>query len=132
MTRSKTTGAKGSSGGGGLGLDIALGPRWQAAASAAVKSGAAAAMSMRSQPGAWAGEKGARVATAALSAAAMDALAGRKAGGGSGGWGGREEKERGGGGGERRKSGVEGLGGALGGILLDQIARRGSKKEKKR
>jgi hypothetical protein len=97
-----------------------LGPRWQAAATAAFQAGAAAAMNSRSQPGAWTGQKGAKVATAALGAAAMDALAGKKKTGG-------EDKSRGGGGG-RRKSGVENIGGALGGLLVDQLVRKASGK----
>lgn len=84
-----------------------------------------AALSARSQPGAWAGEKGARVATAALGAAAMNAFqkeqekerrGDRKKGGSS-----KSSK----GGRSRRNSGVEALGGVLGGFLMDQLGKKG-------
>jgi len=91
-----------------------------------------AAMNLRAQPGAWAGEKGARVATAALGAAAIDAFT--KAGEDhrrSGGKDSRDKNREGGdrrgqGHGQRRKSGVEELGGALGDFIADQWAKRGS------
>jgi len=54
--------------------DKGLSQRWQKAAIAALQAGGMAAMNARSQPGAWKGEKGARVATAALGAAALDAF----------------------------------------------------------
>lgn len=75
-------------------------------------------MNMRSQPGSWTGQKGARVATAALGAAAMDAFAGKKKPGGGGGA--PETKAKGGPGG--------GLGGALGGLLVDQFVKKASKR----
>lgn len=48
--------------------------RWQLAARAALEAGGVAAFRLRNDPGAWAGEKGAKVATAALGAAAIDAF----------------------------------------------------------
>lgn len=48
--------------------------RWQMAIRAALEAGGLAALRMRKQPGSWTGDKGARVAKAALGAAAMDAL----------------------------------------------------------
>lgn len=115
--KSRDSPAAGAGGGGGF---PKIGPRWQTAATAALQSGAAAAMNMRSQKGAWAGEKGAKVATAAISAAAMDALAGKRQKE-------HDEKDRSGGGGGR-KSHVDNLGGTLGSLLMDQIAKRVSKK----
>lgn len=70
-------------------------------------------MNARSQPGAWKGEKGARVATAALGAAAMDAF--NKNGGKSGGL--KEERAQ-------RKDDVDGLGGAIGGLLAERLISR--------
>jgi hypothetical protein len=103
MLRSKTTSIK----------DKGLSPRWQKAAVAALQAGGLAAMNARSQPGAWKGEKGARVATAALGAAAMDAF--KQGGGKSGGL--KEE-------GAQREDDVEGLGGAIGGLLAERLASR--------
>jgi len=96
-----------------------LSPRWQQAATAALQAGSMAALSMRSQPGGWGGEKGARVATAALGAAAMNAFQGGK------------DKDRSAGGGKKSKksSGVEALGGMIGGFLVDQLA-KGDKKRR--
>ncbi|KAK5661608.1 hypothetical protein OQA88_9708 [Cercophora sp. LCS_1] len=119
LSRSKTTSAKDRFQG--------LSPRWQAAAAAALQAGSMAALSARSQPGAWAGEKGARVATAALGAAAMNAFQKGKDEGRE-----RErerdegKKKKGGskGGRSRRNSGVEALGGALGGFLIDQLGKK--------
>lgn len=48
--------------------------RWQMAARAALEAGGVTAFRLRKEPGSWAGEKGARVATAALGAAAIDAF----------------------------------------------------------
>lgn len=48
--------------------------RWQMAARAALQAGGVAAYRVRKEPGGWAGPKGAKVATAALGAAAMDAF----------------------------------------------------------
>ncbi|KAH8664410.1 hypothetical protein BX600DRAFT_464393 [Xylariales sp. PMI_506] len=48
--------------------------RWQLAARAALEAGGVTAFRLRKEPGSWAGAKGARVATAALGAAAIDAL----------------------------------------------------------
>ncbi|KAK0708048.1 hypothetical protein B0H67DRAFT_648158 [Lasiosphaeris hirsuta] len=109
--RSKSTSAKENFAG--------LSPRWQQAAAAALQAGGLAAIQMRSQPGGWKGEKGARVASAALGAAAIDAFS-KKDKGGLGG--GRNEPSRG-----RRSSGVEAVGGALGGFLMDQLSRKKSK-----
>lgn len=117
LERSKTT-AAGAAAGANKSKFPTIGPRWQAAAAAALQSGAAAAMNMRSQPGSWTGQKGARVATAALGAAAMDAFAGKKKPGGGGGA--PETKAKGGPGG--------GLGGALGGLLVDQFVKKASKR----
>ncbi|KAK3349850.1 hypothetical protein B0T25DRAFT_549070 [Lasiosphaeria hispida] len=109
--RSKSTSAKERFAG--------LSPRWQHAATAALQAGGLAAIQMRSQPGGWKGEKGARVASAALGAAAMDAFA-KKNKAESGG--GRREPSRG-----RRSGGVEAMGGALGGFLIDQLSKQKSK-----
>ncbi|KAK3395313.1 hypothetical protein B0H63DRAFT_445349 [Podospora didyma] len=123
ISRSKTTSAKERF--------ANLSPKWQKAAAAAFQAGSLAALNMRSEPGPWKGEKGARIATAALGAAALDAFA-------------KEEKEvekknSSSGGGSKSKSGgglssnkkstgagpdVEALGGVLGGFLIDQIAAR--------
>lgn len=48
------------------------GGKWRQAAEAAIAAGAVEAFRVRKQPGSWTGEKGVRVATAALSAAAID------------------------------------------------------------
>jgi hypothetical protein len=48
--------------------------KWEQAAKAAVVAGAVEAFRSRKTPGAWAGEKGTRVATAALSAAGIDGM----------------------------------------------------------
>lgn len=48
--------------------------RWQMAARAALEAGGVAAFRLRKEPGKWNGEKGAKVATAALGAAAIDAF----------------------------------------------------------
>ncbi|KAK4164782.1 hypothetical protein QBC43DRAFT_317449 [Cladorrhinum sp. PSN259] len=50
-----------------------LSHRWQGAAAAAFQAGSLAALAMRSEPGAWNGSKGARVATAALGAGMIKA-----------------------------------------------------------
>lgn len=109
-TTAKTAGAKASSG------------RWQKAAKAALQAGSLAALNMRSEPGAWAGEKGVRVAGAALGAAALDAFTkGRGSSGGNGGKGGSG----------RRNSQVEMVGSALGGLLINQLGRSASKRDRK-
>ncbi|KAI0157947.1 hypothetical protein GGR52DRAFT_181692 [Hypoxylon sp. FL1284] len=54
--------------------DQAAADRWQMAARAALEAGGLAAFRLRKEPGSWTGEKGAKVATAALGAAALDAL----------------------------------------------------------
>lgn len=90
-----------------------MSPRWQKAAVAALQAGGMAAMSMRSQPGAWKGEKGARVATAALGAMAMDAFNKKSGGYGTGAV--KQEKAR-------REDNVEELGGAISGMLLDRVS----------
>ncbi|KAI1355966.1 hypothetical protein F5Y01DRAFT_113844 [Xylaria sp. FL0043] len=48
--------------------------RWQMAARAALEAGGLTAFRLRKQPGSWTGDKAAKVATAALGAAAMDAF----------------------------------------------------------
>lgn len=100
MKRSRTTSVK----------DKALSPRWQKLAIAALQAGGAAAINARSQPGAWKGEKGARVATAVLGAVALDAL--NKGGA-------RDtvpkESER------RRGDDNTTLGGAIGGMLAERL-----------
>ncbi|KAI1078669.1 hypothetical protein F5B20DRAFT_200003 [Whalleya microplaca] len=48
--------------------------RWQMAARAALEAGGIAAFRLRKEPGSWTGDKGAKVATAALGAAAIDAF----------------------------------------------------------
>ncbi|KAI0471508.1 hypothetical protein GGR56DRAFT_654423 [Xylariaceae sp. FL0804] len=48
--------------------------RWQMAARAALEAGGLTAFRLRKEPGGWGGEKGAKVATAALGAAAIDAF----------------------------------------------------------
>ncbi|KAL7625823.1 hypothetical protein AAE478_005046 [Parahypoxylon ruwenzoriense] len=54
--------------------DKEVADRWQAAARAALEAGGLAAFRLRKEPGSWTGEKGAKVATAALGAAAIDAF----------------------------------------------------------
>ncbi|KAM7186114.1 hypothetical protein V8F20_011520 [Naviculisporaceae sp. PSN 640] len=130
ISRSKTTSAADNAKKGVAGLS----PQWKKAAQAAFTAGSAAAMQMRSQPGAWKGEKGAKVATAALGAAAMDILLKKNAGGG-GDDRDRErdrsrerdrERDRERGGGNRRRSEVEVLGGFVGDFLTDQFNKRTS------
>ncbi|KAI0115604.1 hypothetical protein GGR51DRAFT_413422 [Nemania sp. FL0031] len=48
--------------------------RWQMAARAALEAGGLTAFRLRKEPGSWTGEKAAKIATAALGAAAMDAF----------------------------------------------------------
>lgn len=48
--------------------------RWQLAARAALEAGGLTAFRLRKEPGSWTGAKGAKVATAALGAAAIDAF----------------------------------------------------------
>ncbi|KAF3056651.1 hypothetical protein GL218_06461 [Daldinia childiae] len=48
--------------------------RWQMAARAALEAGGLTAFRLRKDPGSWTGEKGAKIATAALGAAAIDAF----------------------------------------------------------
>lgn len=48
--------------------------RWQLAARAALEAGGVTAFRLRKEPGSWTGAKGAKVATAALGAAAIDAF----------------------------------------------------------
>ncbi|KAK3682067.1 hypothetical protein B0T22DRAFT_470210 [Podospora appendiculata] len=110
ISRSKTTSAKDRL--------AHLSPRWQQAAAAALQAGSMTAYNLRSEPGPWKGEKGARIATAALGAAAIDAFAKgatEKSGGTS-------KAEQGGG----HRSEVETLSSVFGGLIADQIARRGS------
>ncbi|KAI1372741.1 hypothetical protein F4677DRAFT_240562 [Hypoxylon crocopeplum] len=54
--------------------DKATADRWQMAARAALEAGGLTAFRLRKDPGSWTGEKGAKVATAALGAAAIDAF----------------------------------------------------------
>ncbi|KAK4234581.1 hypothetical protein C8A03DRAFT_37643 [Achaetomium macrosporum] len=107
--RSKSTPAKGSKGFAPL-----KNPRWQDAAAAALQAGGMAAVSQLMAPGAWKGEKAARVATAALAGAAGPLFTKPKE---------DDRREKGGGGGKRAKvpSGlVQELGGALGGFIVDR------------
>ncbi|KAK0644456.1 hypothetical protein B0T16DRAFT_417691 [Cercophora newfieldiana] len=96
-----------------------LSPQWKAAAMAAFQAGSMAALQARKQPGGWNGEKGAKIATAALGAAAMGAL---KKGGDA------KRSSGSSGAGGRKNSGVEAVGGALGGFLADQFSKREGKK----
>ncbi|KAI0017157.1 hypothetical protein F4780DRAFT_621391 [Xylariomycetidae sp. FL0641] len=48
--------------------------RWQMAARAALEAGGLTAFRLRKEPGSWTGDKGAKIATAALGAAAIDAF----------------------------------------------------------
>ncbi|KAI0849160.1 hypothetical protein F5Y00DRAFT_74554 [Daldinia vernicosa] len=48
--------------------------RWQMAARAALEAGGLTAFRLRNDPGSWTGDKGAKIATAALGAAAIDAF----------------------------------------------------------
>ncbi|KAB5535065.1 hypothetical protein GE09DRAFT_1063166 [Coniochaeta sp. 2T2.1] len=89
-----------------------LSPRWQKAAIAAFQAGGIAALNARSQSGAWKGEKGARVATAALGAATLDAFGTGREGKESVP---KDDKA------EKVKA-VEDLGGALGGMLAERLA----------
>ncbi|KAK3316780.1 hypothetical protein B0H66DRAFT_535021 [Apodospora peruviana] len=140
ISRSKTTSAKEKF--------ANLSPRWQKAAQAALQAGSMTAKNLSSQPGGWNAEKGARVATAALGAAAIDAF--MKGGNGgdaapkrdhhddghyppsggtrTGGGGGGGYKEKGGSGGysrsSKKKNGVEDLGDAFGEFLSDQFAKK--------
>ncbi|OTB01727.1 hypothetical protein M426DRAFT_25337 [Hypoxylon sp. CI-4A] len=54
--------------------DQATADRWQMAARAALEAGGLTAFRLRKDPGSWTGEKGAKVASAALGAAAIDAF----------------------------------------------------------
>lgn len=54
--------------------DKATATRWQMAARAALEAGGVTAFRLRKEPGSWRGEKGAKIATAALGAAAIDAF----------------------------------------------------------
>ncbi|KAK0616857.1 hypothetical protein B0T14DRAFT_568427 [Immersiella caudata] len=125
LSRSKTTGAAAAA--------FAkerfnnLNPQWKAAAMAAIQAGGMAALQARKQPGGWNGQKGAKIATAALGAAAMGALKKDKDEG-SGGRKGDGKRSSGGGGGGKKSGGVEAIGGALGGFLADQFAKREGKR----
>ncbi|KAI1660544.1 hypothetical protein F4813DRAFT_386740 [Daldinia decipiens] len=54
--------------------DEVVAHRWQMAARAALEAGGLTAFRLRKDPGSWTGEKGAKIATAALGAAAIDAF----------------------------------------------------------
>lgn len=82
-----------------------------------------AALNARSQPGAWNGQKGVSVATAALGAAAVDAFAKKSAGSGGASKGGSSRRDN---------AGVEAFGDAFGVFLADQFSKRNSKKGKTR
>lgn len=120
LNRSKTT------------TGIGLSPRWQQAAAAALQAGGIAAMTMRSEPGPWAGAKGVKVMTAALGAGAMKV---KEKGGddgdrkrSSGGGGGASRGSGGSGGKSGMKSkGVEMLGTALSGFVASQMAKKAQK-----
>ncbi|KAK0733206.1 hypothetical protein B0T26DRAFT_683119 [Lasiosphaeria miniovina] len=126
MARSKTTSAKERF--------AALSPRWQQAAAAAFQAGSATAMNLRSQPGAWNGEKGARIATAALGAAAIDAFVhGDKDRDVAKSSKPKESKMSSGDGGKAKDKGpdVQALSGVLGGLIVDQIAKRNAARHSK-
>jgi len=76
LTRSKSTSAKAFAKQGIAQLQH-LSPHWQKAAKAAIQAGGVAALAQRKKSGAWVGPKGARVATAAIGAAAADVMANR-------------------------------------------------------
>ncbi|KAJ9156526.1 hypothetical protein NKR23_g1136 [Pleurostoma richardsiae] len=113
ITRSKTTKDKSKT--------WLSSPLVQNAAAAALQAGAMTALDSRREPGKWGGAKGARVATAALGAAAMDAFA-------KGQHKSRREatppRHRGGG------SGREELGTAIGDLLADRISRKESRRSR--
>jgi hypothetical protein len=90
---------------------------------AAIQAGGMAALQARKQPGGWDAQKGAKIATAALGAAAMGALKKDEGGGGK-----KGDGKRSSGGGGKKSGGVEGIGGALGGFLADQFAKREGKR----
>lgn len=109
-----------------------LSPRWQKAAQAALQAGSVTAFQLRKSPGDWKGEKGAKVATAALGAAAINVFLkngedrdkdrdkdsrdgdGRSRSG-------HKEKE---GGAKPKRSDVEMITDAVGGFLADQFSKR--------
>lgn len=80
---------------------------------AVVMAGAMEAMRQRNRPGKWAGQKGFRVATAAISAGVIDAGLDKNGGGGSGSGGG--------------SGGALGriMSSAVGGMLVDKLANGG-------
>ncbi|KAI1646784.1 uncharacterized protein F4817DRAFT_123789 [Daldinia loculata] len=63
-----------SSGVGSSKVPNEIADRWQMAARAALEAGGLTAFRLRKDPGSWTGEKGAKIATAALGAAAIDAF----------------------------------------------------------
>lgn len=82
-----------------------MSPRWQKAATAALQAGGMAMLNSRSEPGSWTGPKGARIATAALGAAALQGF-GRETG--------PDEHED--------------MGGALGGFLAEKLGNTAKKR----
>jgi hypothetical protein len=99
---------------------------------AALQAGGMAALSARNQPGAWAGEKGIKVAGAAFSAAAAGAMRNKNNGGDDRGRDrDRDDGGRGSGSGSgtgRSSSQLGGVGSALGGFVLNQLASQATKR----
>ncbi|KAI1422511.1 hypothetical protein F5Y12DRAFT_613065 [Xylaria sp. FL1777] len=84
--------------------------RWQMAARAALEAGGLTAFRLRKQPGSWTGDKAAKVATAAIGAAAMDAF--------------MDQDPRG------AKGGVKGMAeNAITSLIASQIMGKGSKRK---
>lgn len=84
--------------------------RTQQAFKSALTAGAVEAIRQRNRPGEWLGERGLRVATAAMSAAAIDTAVENRRG---------RSRGRGGGGGLKNV-----LGSSLGGLVVDKVASR--------
>ncbi|KAI0424253.1 hypothetical protein F5Y09DRAFT_324908 [Xylaria sp. FL1042] len=84
--------------------------RWQMAARAALEAGGLTAFRLRKQPGSWTGDKAAKVATAAIGAAAMDAF--------------MDQDPRG------AKGGMKGMAeNAISSLIASQIMGKGSKRK---
>lgn len=92
-------------------------PRLQAAAAAAFAAGSQAAFRT---PGAWDAKKGRKIATAALGAAALDAMA--KSGRNGDNRQRASSRDRA----PKKSSGKSGIGSKLGGFVLDQLVKKGS------
>ena len=106
-----------------------LSPRWQGAAAAAFQAGSLAALAMRSEPGAWNGSKGARVATAALGAGMIKAVQHQSTGepprrsGGGGGRSRSNDRDSKGRGSKMKTKGINMVGGKLSGLFAKEFAR---------